>query len=82
MIRLGRHRAEPEIPVHVLGGILLLRPGGNTLRPDRTIRPGMDFDDVTDQSRTNQFHDAAHVVLCMGLISHLRHHTGLGGEFR
>lgn len=73
--------SDPEVPVDVGWHLLFCGPGGNALRPDGTVGPGVDFDDVSDESSADEFDNTAHVVIGVGLVAHLGDDFRLLGEF-
>src|SRR5262245_48640837 len=78
--RARGRRSEPKIPVHISGHrIFALRPS-DSLRPDRAIRPYMNFPRRADQPRLNHFDGAAQSVFGAALIAHLRDHFLPRGE--
>ena len=73
--RTERRRPAPPIPVHAFGGFL--RFGGTVhlaaLRPDRTIRPGVHFADLADESGGDPLGDLTDAFAGMPLVAHLGH---------
>ena len=83
MVRPLRRHAEPEIPVEVRRDRLRVlghRHDSRRLRPDRPIRPDVDFAHRADGAGLDDFDRFAQAVLGRALVAHLRGDFHLGGH--
>ena len=71
--------ADPLFPVDARRNWLCRRGTGKPLRPDGTVRPGVNFFDLANDTRPDQFHAPPHVIVGVGLVSHLRLHASFLG---
>ena len=81
-VRTRRSPAQPEIPIERRRNRLFGRHFRQTLRPDRTIGPGVHFGDVADLARPDHFGALPAAFIGVALVAHLRRDVVLGGRFR
>ena len=74
---------EPGIPVktvlHLVGGTLGCRGGGETLRPHGTVRPDMNFLDLAEDAGLENLRAAAQAVEGAALVAHLHADAAVAG---
>ena len=69
-------RAQPQVPIQVLGHLGRLGGASRPLRLAHPRAPDVHFLDLADRLRLDQFHDAPIGVASVNLRAHLRGHLG------
>ena len=75
-----RRRAEPEIPLDVVGHVVDFLGAPHRLRPDRPIRPVLDPVHFADHAGFDPLADEARTLGCVALVAHLGRRAGLAGR--
>ena len=81
---VGAHfaRPKPQIPIHPVWHRFLWWPARQVLLvPAGSVRPGVDFTNISQCARPNDFARFANKIARMPLVAHLRGHTRFLGNF-
>ncbi|MDP7105489.1 MAG: hypothetical protein QGH41_00335 [Roseibacillus sp.] len=75
LVGTRQSRSKPEIPVEVTGDRIGTLGAVDSLGPDGTVGPDMQFEGLADGPGVNHFHSAAQSLVGAALVAHL------GGQF-